>query len=456
MTSAGEGSRDPGASFIDALDAQMREAGFAPPSADERTAPTPGRRRARRSGPGTVAAPQVATLTEVDGVLRWEESGGVGPAPRRRAARGAGAGRLPGEGGVLPPAQRDVVRFQMEHERLEPSKIGAYLEALDRRFAPHPGLRRYDGARLLPAAAPPASGRILLLVHGTFSSADHLLDELRATAPGRRFLDAAMAKDRYDAVLAFDHPTLSVGPILNAIDLGRALAGSRAAVDVVAHSRGGLVARWWREHFDDGRAERRLVLVGAPLEGTSLAAAPRLRSALNLLTNVARAVGGLATLGAGAMPLLGVVAGLVRIVSSVTAAAAQAPLVDAAVAMIPGLSAQARVANNLELERLRLRGAPAPAGYFAVRADFRPKSPGWAFWEHFTQLKSRSAHLAADLVFDAPNDLVVETSSMTRVGPSLAIPTRQVLDFGRTATVHHMNYFRDARTIAALRRWLDV
>ena len=39
---------------------------------------------------------------------------------------------------------------------------------------------------------------------------------------GRTFLARAAA--HYDRVLAFDHPTLSVSPILNALDLAQALA----------------------------------------------------------------------------------------------------------------------------------------------------------------------------------------------------------------------------------------
>ena len=45
----------------------------------------------------------------------------------------------------------------------------------------------------------------------------------------------------YDQVLAFDHPTLSVSPVLNGLDLARRFAGTKAKVDVIAHGRGGLV-----------------------------------------------------------------------------------------------------------------------------------------------------------------------------------------------------------------------
>ena len=63
----------------------------------------------------------------------------------------------------------------------------------------------------------PGKGRVLLFVHGTFSETSAILDQLQATDDGRRFLSDAASK--YDALLAFDHPTISVSPMLNAFDL---------------------------------------------------------------------------------------------------------------------------------------------------------------------------------------------------------------------------------------------
>ena len=67
---------------------------------------------------------------------------------------------------------------------------------------------------------------------------------------GLRFLNRAVrGGKKYDRVLFFEHPTLSVSPVINALELGRALAGSSGQIDVIAHSRGGLVVRWWLEAF---------------------------------------------------------------------------------------------------------------------------------------------------------------------------------------------------------------
>lgn len=86
--------------------------------------------------------------------------------------------------------------------------------------------------------------RILLLVHGTFSSTDGGFAQLAAAGSGRAFLEGALTE--YDAVIGFDHRTLSVDPLTNARDLFDLLcarAPRGATVDIVTHSRGGLVAR---------------------------------------------------------------------------------------------------------------------------------------------------------------------------------------------------------------------
>ena len=59
--------------------------------------------------------------------------------------------------------------------------------------------------------------RLLLFVHGTFSTTLGSFGGLGATPWGRAFLEAARAN--YDAVIGFDHATLSDDPLENASDL---------------------------------------------------------------------------------------------------------------------------------------------------------------------------------------------------------------------------------------------
>jgi hypothetical protein len=56
--------------------------------------------------------------------------------------------------------------------------------------------------------------------------------------------------------------------------------------------------------------------------------------------------------------------------------------------LIPGLSAQAMVSNNEELNRLN-RGSAFTPGYYAVCSNFEPTRPGWEFWKYFNNFGER-------------------------------------------------------------------
>jgi hypothetical protein len=171
---------------------------------------------------------------------------------------------------------------------------------------------------------------------------------------------------------------------------------------------------------------------------------------LNLLSNVAEVLQTAASLAA-AVPLMTAAGVLMGILRSVTGLASNTPLIDAAVAMIPGLDAQSRAGTNGEIARLRQNTGRAGLEYFAVQSDFVPASPGWAFWRYFVKPLHHLGHAGADLVFEDKNDLVVDTSSMNELADEMTLPVRRVLDFGTNPTVHHTNYFRQTKTIQFIR-----
>jgi pimeloyl-ACP methyl ester carboxylesterase len=343
-------------------------------------------------------------------------------------------------------------------EEVPPNQVTARLVDLDQRLTPERGLRRFDGTKLVSIARPAATPRALLLVHGTFSKGDMYLTELGATPEGKQFLARALA--HYDQVLCFDHPTLSVSPILNALDLERALAGYAGTLDIVCHSRGGLVAAWWMRMAP--RKVGRVVFVGAPLEGTSLAAPARLREALDGLANIASLVQHVAT-AAGvfvppAAPLLAVGAGLMKILGGVLSIGAGTPLADAGVALVPGLAAQSRVANNLELSRLHQGPWPSAPAVSAVMSNFEvgdPDAAWWEFWRRWRKPLTAIGDSAADAVFQGDNDLVVDTASM-KLLCGVPFPAEELLDFGTNDAVHHTNYFAQVGTVRFLRRTLAI
>jgi len=388
---------------------------------------------------------ELVSLTRYpDGVLRWDLGGIAVPAAYKLGRAGRAA---------LP--QGEVIR-QFAFERIEHNKIGDALSKLDQELSPQRGLRFWKDGQLSPFTGSDAAGRrILLFIHGTFSNCDHLFDQLGKTpaSPGFQMLMAAANSGKYDHILTFDHATVGVSPAINAFDLAALLRPAPASVDIVCHSRGGLVTRWFLEGFADPAMKRRAVMVGATLGGTSLAAPYRLRSTINYLANIGEILGRLAGM-AVLHPFLVAAGGLVRIVSSITKLVSNSPALDAAIAMIPGLAGQSRVGNNSEILSLQQNTGGAGQTYFAVTSDFRPRDPGWNFLEYFSKPIQRAAGYGADLIFEKPNDLVVETESMVQLASNPepdGIRIQEIMPFGTNSEIHHTNYFLQKKTIDFIR-----
>lgn len=412
-----------------------------------------------RSTPRSRPSAQVMLLKDSRGVLRWdyrapatqERSGG---APGLRRSSGMARSRYRGStpvGSVIASA---------EVAEIGPNEITSALQRLDARLTPHPGLRLWNGTAFArTAVAQKALGdckRLLLLVHGTFSSGEMYAEQLDAA-----FLTAA--SQRYSHVVAFDHPTLSVSPMLNALDLEHALLEAglplETPVDVVCHSRGGLVVGWWvrATHF---RVEH-LVAVGAPLRGTSLASPYRIRYLLDYLANLSRLLSdglqGAAAFPSFASGFLAGAGGLMGILGGFSGALAALPLADAGIALVPGLHGQSRVSNNAELDRLWVGTRPPnhqpPPVCYVVSSDFEVlKEAAW--WNIVAQLKQLpwvAADGLTDRLFPGTNDLVVDTDSM-----SGELPVAERLQFQGQDAVHHCAYFRHPKTIKALQKWLKV
>jgi len=410
-------------------------------------------RRRRLAPPDTGGFGFLSLICDSDGVLDWRVDGGVLAAPSRRARRGSG-GRM--------EAATDQVIDQVPFKRVAGSQVSSFLSKLDTSFNKRRGFFDLDG-NVVPA--PPVSGRVLLIVHGTFSKCDAIVDQLRNVAGHATLLDDA--RKLYSAVLVFEHPTLAVSPIHNALEITRYFAKSKAKIDVICHSRGGLVVRWWLEAFERDRAGSRVVFVGSPLQGTGLASPLRLRSALKVLTNYSVALGKVSGLASMAVPLFGVVQGLMTVVGSVTGALANAPVFDAAIAMIPGLAAQSLcgpdsdskeiVEGNFDLTSLSAPLGAVPASYFFVQSNFEPEKVGWKLWRVLASPGARLADAAADGVFSGDNDLVVDTRSMSMLGPNAVVVRpnpKVVLEFGANDGVHHLNYFQSPLTCQFLKERL--
>jgi pimeloyl-ACP methyl ester carboxylesterase len=435
------------------LSAIVDTSDLADEQSDETLGDSATRKRAYRDARAGSRLARVALVRDND-VLRWVYEPPPSAVSRRRGRRD----------GSLHDDSTIVHGFQFLE--VPPNEIRQKLNQLDGKINDHQGLWRCEYKVRTPTPNNPVpytlttspvsnakelGGRVLLLIHGTFSSSTMFFEELSAHPAGIELLKAAVKN--YDSVLVFDHPTLWIPPWANALRLQNALSRYTGKVDVVCHSRGGLVFAWWM--YVNQKHNVNAVLVGSPMEGTSLAAPAKLKDALDLLANLARAVGMAAGTAATVIPMLTAAAGIMKIVGGVLSVGARTPLIDAGVALVPGLAAQSRDSSNYELSLLLDNDWMTRTRFFAIKSNFEPPEntdPWWKFWTYFRGTTSKLAYWGAGKVFVGSNDLVVDSESMDTLG-KIKIGTS--FDFSSVRPVHHCAYFRQPETAVEIRKFLD-
>ncbi|HVF06666.1 MAG TPA: alpha/beta hydrolase [Frankiaceae bacterium] len=254
-------------------------------------------------------------------------------------------------------------------------------------------------------------GPVLLLVHGTFSSARNGFGSLDQKT-------VQILRDRYEGrVLAFDHPTISVNPLDNARWFFGQVGDGLGPFDVMCHSRGGLVSRVLAGGHPDVRESldvRRIVFVAAPNSGTPLASAPRMEAFIDTYTNLINLFPD--------HPVLNGIQAVIEVVKDVAAGA---------LAGLPGL--QAMRPGGPFLTALNDAGAGTPGvEMFAIAADYEPADPGVKAW---------AVDAVADAAFaQVANDLVVPTEGAYTAGACPGFPVDATLISPEDAT-HHCRYF---------------
>jgi hypothetical protein len=410
--------------------------------------------RGMRGAPALEKGETALQLVEKNGVRYWQAvSGERAPRPLGIGARLPGAeAATVGERGIL-----DVLRVvgtwavgAITGKRQ--SLIAALARQYDRDTVAEQRLLRIgpDGtcAPVGPQPwkwlhAPPQPGqsdRVLLFIHGTFS---------QTSVPVADFSPAflAWAHRTYRAVLGFDHWTLSLTPEENAAFLWGLLdPGLRTGhrLDIITHSRGGLVARAFVELLGHGEAVRRVIFVGTPNAGTNLANPRNWGTVADVLIN-------LAPISAPFAKLSGLLARL---------------LIAGAEGRIPGLQAQnpSAAGSGDFLGRIQRHAAlPQGVSYSAVAANFEPEPGGVSP----RRLLGQVGDAGADTFYGHPNDLVVDTGSVWSVDatPDYNLTTEntvvpRVLLFNpegrgvgqivRKRGVHHNNLFSLPETMAFL------
>jgi pimeloyl-ACP methyl ester carboxylesterase len=286
-----------------------------------------------------------------------------------------------------------VSRFERQHR---PNRIA--------QIAPNGGWRAPDWDAL-------ARGPALLLLHGTFGTPQAAFDDWLCDESFARVLD------RYHGrCIAFAHPTLSVSPDENLDWLCANTPRRQDCVDIVAHGRGGLLARLIAA---DGRVPvRRACLIGTPNRGTPLAGETQLPRYLDghvaLLARARRHV---------SEPTLQGALSLARCMTFGSEPS------------LPGLEAMAP--DSLLLRALGAFGAPAQQ-WFTIGAQY---SGAGAVLN-----AGDPAEFGAQ-----PNDLVVPSEGCHDLGRAV---TTESLKLGG-ADVHHHGYFSNTHVRARLDAWLE-
>jgi pimeloyl-ACP methyl ester carboxylesterase len=259
-------------------------------------------------------------------------------------------------------------------------------------------------------------GPSLLFIHGTLSRTSAAFGSLPSAFVER-------LHERYSGrVFAFDHPTASASPLENAHWLAERLPPDASLeVDIVAHSRGGLVARELAERsmmagITAGALRvRRLTFVATPNAGTRFCQVKYVGALLDSLTNLI----GLAPDNP--------VTDTLEIICAVAK--------QIAVGAFRGLDGLMAMDPDGEYLRELNRGGATDTLYCAVSADFDPK-PG-------DSVRRRLRDRVTDAIFlGEPNDLVVPTRGVHAANGAACFPIEDVLEFRATEAIDHSGFWK--------------
>jgi hypothetical protein len=274
----------------------------------------------------------------------------------------------------------------------------------------------------------------LLFIHGTFSTAHASFGSLSDEAFNSLY-------HRYEGrLLAFNHPTLSPDPKNNIEWLFQNLPrDARLEVDIICHSRGGLVARTLTERpsafgLDTAHIKvRRVIFVAVPNSGTPLAdpdhmvkMIDRLTTALNLFPTG---------------PVTETLEALITAIKVIGHGG------------LKGLDGLACMHPTGDFLKALNHGEPTGAEYYAVAADYEPTDSG---------LKALLAGTVADVVLDrvfedVPNDMVVPEPGVFAENGCKTFPISDVnrmLQIPPTAGVIHTTMFSSDLVRSKLLEWL--
>ncbi|QRM90584.1 CHAT domain-containing protein [Lacinutrix sp. WUR7] len=114
--------------------------------------------------------------------------------------------------------------------------MSALAKTYDKKIQPFPGLYNVDSAFRLTPLKGMAESKYLLLIHGTLSTTIDAFSSIKTSESWQEM------QDYYnDNIIALEHYTLSISPLQNALDFLNNCP-DECSIDIISHSRGGLVA----------------------------------------------------------------------------------------------------------------------------------------------------------------------------------------------------------------------
>jgi hypothetical protein len=241
--------------------------------------------------------------------------------------------------------------------------------------------------------------------------------------------------DRYRGrVWAFNHFTLSHDPKKNVDRLLEQIpAGAKLDVDIVCHSRGGLVSRCLAREAAKGSALKidRVVLVGVPNAGTLLADPDHMMHMIDRFTTILNF-----------FPDGGVSETLESIITAVKIVA------HGALRGLDGLASMNPSGTFLK----GLNAGTSKSNYYAIAADYSPTD------QNLKRFLTGTVDAVADRVFENnANDLVVPTAGVFEKNGAAGFPVEaaRVFKFPAEDGVMHTQYFSSAKTCENLLDWLS-
>jgi hypothetical protein len=293
-----------------------------------------------------------------------------------------------------------------------------------------------------------AEGPTLLFIHGIFSSC-----EAGFAGIGHDDSTWPQLRTRYgNRIIGFDHPTGSVGPAENAKWFLDQIPNVELDLDIVCHSRGGLVARSIAvQAAQRGMTVniRRIVFAATPNGGSQITVTANWVGMVNRISSVL-------TLPAKVLPapadaISGVLAGLLEVLKIVAVGVA----LD-----LPGL--EAMTPGSPFLQGLGQATNVTPE-YFAAAADFEP---GPVLANLFNGLDDEGRVVDSAIFDHVHNDIAVPTEGVWNPAcltdpnspptpiPGFPIDPARRLIIGPGSVYWHCDYFDDPAMRAALLQWL--